>query len=155
MKNLSILVLGLSLFWVAAPISAQDRSQDPIKLRVEQVLATQAKAWNHGDIEGFMDGYSKSPGLRFASGDDVTHGWQSTLDRYKTRYPDRAAMGVLSFTDLDTTVLSTDAAVVFGRWRLDTAQGEPHGLFTLLFRKEADAWRIVADHTSAASSTNH
>ena len=80
----------------------------------------------------------------------MTYGWQETLDRYKQRYPDRAAMGALTFSDLDTTVLSPEAALVFGRWRLKTERGEPNGLFTLLFRKQAGCWRIVADHTSAA-----
>ncbi len=80
----------------------------------------------------------------------MTRGWQETLDRYKQRYPDRAAMGSLTFSDLDITVVSADAAVVFGRWRLITAKGEPNGLFTLLFRRTDAGWRIVADHTSAA-----
>ena len=59
-------------------------------------------------------------------------------------------MGSLTFSDLDTKVLSANAALVFGRWRLKTDKGEPNGLFTLLFRKHDGAWRIVADHTSAA-----
>jgi ketosteroid isomerase-like protein len=117
---------------------------------IEAVLHTQADAWNRGDIDRFMDGYVKTPELRFASGATVTRGWQETLARYHQRYPDRTAMGTLAFSDLDTTVLSADAAVVFGRWRLKTDHGEPNGLFTLLFRRTADGWRILADHTSAA-----
>lgn len=88
--------------------------------------------------------------MRFASGGEVTRGWQETLDRYKQRYPDRTSMGTLVFSDLDTTVLTPDAALVFGRWRLRRAKSQPHGLFTLLLRKTGAGWRIVADHTSAA-----
>ena len=98
-----------------------------------------------------MQGYARIPTLRFASGGTVTYGWQQTLDRYKQRYPDRAAMGTLVFSDLDITILSPDCALVFGRWRLKTEKGEPNGLFTLLWRKTEAGWRIVADHTSAAS----
>ena len=129
---------------------------DPVeaKQQIEQVLADQAKAWNGGDIERFMEGYAKTPDLRFATGGTVTRGWQETLDRYKQRYPDRAAMGTLTFSDLDTAVLSPEAAVVFGRWRLKTLRGEPNGLFTLLFRRTDAGWRIVADHTSAALPGN-
>ena len=116
---------------------------------VKQVLATQAAAWNRGDVEGFMEGYARLPTLRFASGGTVTYGWQETLDRYKQHYPDRAAMGALTFSDLDVNVLAPDAALVFGRWRLHTDKGEPNGLFTLLLRKADGSWRIVADHTSA------
>ena len=143
------LVLGLGL---AGRLSAQPPDPAAAKQQIEQVLAEQAKAWNGGDIEHFMDGYAKTPDLRFATDGTVTRGWQETLDRYKARYPDRAAMGTLTFSDLDTTVLAPDAAVVFGRWRLKTARGEPEGLFTLLFRRSDAGWRIVADHTSMASA---
>ena len=130
--------------------SAQEPPGTAAKQQIEQVLADQARAWNTGDIDHFMDGYARTPDLRFATGGTVTRGWQETLDRYRQRYPDRAAMGTLAFSELDTTVLSPDAAVVFGRWRLKTVKGEPNGLFTLLFRRTEAGWRIVADHTSAA-----
>ena len=139
---------------LAGKVLALDPYPVEIQGEIEYVLADQAKAWNSGDIERFMEGYAKTPGLRFATGGTVTRGWQETLDRYKQRYPDRAAMGTLTFSDLDTTVLSSNAAVVFGRWRLKTAKGEPNGLFTLLFRRTDAGWRIVADHTSAAPSEN-
>jgi ketosteroid isomerase-like protein len=119
--------------------------------QIEQVLTDQAAAWNRGDIDHFMEGYLHSPDLRFASGGTVTRGWQETLDRYKQRYPDRGAMGQLTFSDLDISVLAPDAAIVFGRWKLVTSAGEPNGLFTLLFRRGEAGWRIVADHTSAAA----
>ena len=129
----------------AEPTPAKDDKQ-----QIAQVLQTQSDAWNAGNIAGFMEGYAKLPTLRFASGGTVTYGWQETLERYKTHYPDRAAMGTLTFSDLDTTLLSGDAALVFGRWRLKTDKGEPSGLFTLLFRKVEGRWCIVADHTSSA-----
>ena len=126
------------------------RAQDNDEAKIRQVLDDQAAAWCRGDIEGFMEGYAKTPELRFASGDNVTRGWQETLARYKEHYAERAEMGALTFADLEVTPLAPDAALVFGHWRLHTARGEPHGLFTLLFRKTAAGWRIVTDHTSAA-----
>ena len=59
-----------------------------------------------------MAGYWNSPDLRFASGDSVQRGWQQTLERYRQRYPDRAAMGTLSFDELHIQVLSRDWALV-------------------------------------------
>ncbi len=138
----------LSFAWLCLTGSAVQAAP---KQEIEQVLAEQAQAWNRGDVEGFMDGYARIPRLRFASGGAITYGWQETLERYKHRYPDRSAMGTLVFTDLDTAVLSPDAAVVFGHWRLSNTKGEPNGLFTLIFRKTEPGWRIVADHTSAAN----
>ena len=137
------LLVSAGVCLAASPLRAQDSV-------IKQVLADQAAAWNRGDLDAFMEGYVKTPELRFASGSTVTKGWQETLARYKKRYADRAAMGTLTFSDLDVTVLAPDAALVFGRWHLKNDQGEPNGLFTLLFRQTDAGWRIVADHTSAA-----
>ena len=139
------------LFYLANPLFAEAPSEAADKQQIEHVLTEQAAAWNRGDIPSFMEGYAKIPTLRFASGGKVTYGWQETLDNYKLRYPDRSAMGMLTFSDLEITILSADCALVFGRWHLQTDKGEPHGLFTLLWRKTEAGWRIVADHTSAAS----
>ncbi len=95
-----------------------------------------------------MAGYWKSEKLTFISGTEVTRGWQPTLDRYKKGYDSRAKMGVLKFSNLEFTVLSKDAAVVLGSWALTREKDNPHGKFTLTFRKFKEGWRIVMDHTS-------
>ena len=118
--------------------------------QIRAVIDQQMRDWNAGDLTGFMQGYDKSPRTRFASGGDVNLGFQTVFDRYRKRYGDRAAMGTLTFSDLDITVLAPDAAVVFGRFRLQREKDSPTGLFTLLFRKTGEGWRIVHDHTSSA-----
>jgi uncharacterized protein (TIGR02246 family) len=118
---------------------------------IRAVLEAQTAAWNRGDIEGFMDGYARSPDIVFVSGDSLTHGWQTVLDRYKKGYDTREKMGTLAFSDLEVKVISKDAAVVIGRWQLTRAGDTPHGRFTLIFRRLAEGWRIVHDHTSSAS----
>jgi ketosteroid isomerase-like protein len=115
---------------------------------IRQVMDRQSAAWNRGDIEGFMQGYWRSPELKFVSGANVTRGWQPTLDRYKKSYDSRAKMGVLTFSDLEINVLSKDAAIVLGNWALQRETDKPGGKFTLIFRKFKDGWRIVHDHTS-------
>jgi len=117
---------------------------------LQTVLTTQQSAWNRGDIDAFMEGYWKHEALRFASGGNVTNGWQATIDRYKARYTDRAAMGTLDFSGLDIEVLSQDAAVVHGRWVLERATDRPSGLFTLVFRNFGSGWVIVSDTTTSA-----
>jgi ketosteroid isomerase-like protein len=126
--------------------SASDADQ------VRDVLITQQAAWNAGDIDGFMQGYWISPDLRFASGGTVTSGWQSTRDRYHTTYSDRAAMGELSFSGLEITILASDAAVVHGAWALQRDSDRPSGLFTLVFRRLDGEWKIVSDTTTSADS---
>lgn len=117
---------------------------------ISETLQAQSAAWSAGDIDRFMQDYWQSDALRFASGGTVKSGWQTTSDRYKARYPDRAAMGTLSFTDLNIDVLSEKDALVFGRWTLTREQDAPTGLFTLHMKKFGEGWKIVSDHTSSA-----
>src|SRR5438309_1473952 len=73
---------------------------------ITALLTAQTAAWNRGDIDGFMQAYLESDLLRFASGASVTRGWRATRDGYKQRYPDRATMGTLEFSELEITELS-------------------------------------------------
>lgn len=118
---------------------------------VRKVLTQQAESWNRGDLAGFMDGYARGDATRFASGGDVTLGWQTVFDRYARRYRTAEAMGQLTFSEISVTALSDDAALVFGRWTLVRAKDQPTGLFSLIFRRTSDGWRIVHDHTSSAT----
>lgn len=121
---------------------------------IRDVLTRQVEAWNAGDIDTYMAGYWQSEDLRFASGGSVQHGWQTTLERYHRSYPDRAAMGQLTFADLDIRLLHETHALVFGQWQLQRGgdYADIGGLFTLIFeyQREEQVWRIVHDHTSTA-----
>lgn len=134
-----LLLLGLCTSGRASPAA-----------EITALLTAQAAAWNRGDIDAFMQSYAQTAALRFASGGSVTLGWQPTLERYKKRYPDKAAMGTLAFTEIEITELAPDAAIAFGRWKLARDQDAPHGLFTLTLKKTSAGWRIIQDHTSSA-----
>ncbi len=144
------LVFSMALGACNAPnpeASAVDKAQ--IVSDITHMLSVQDKAWNAGNIDGFMEYYWKNSDLRFASAGNVNRGWQATLDGYKKRYPDADAMGTLSFKNLEIKVLSHEYAQVFGRWELERANDNPGGLFTLLLQKQNDNWVIVSDHTSS------
>jgi ketosteroid isomerase-like protein len=141
------------LFSCTAARSAQSQTGkgDPkIEAAIRALINAQAAAWNRGDLEGYMDGYDRSPNTEFVGGDTITRGWQTVLDRYRKNYSSREKMGALTFSDLEITIVSKDAALVLGRWRLKRANDEPHGTFSLLFRKTKAGWRIVHDHSSSA-----
>ena len=118
---------------------------------IKQVLNEQAIAWNNGNLEAYMAGYLQSNSLRFASGGNVSYGWQTTLNRYQKGYPDKATMGKLVFSNIDIELISAEAAIVFGKWELERKADHPWGLFTLIFKKTDEGWRIAHDHTSSAS----
>jgi len=122
--------------------------QSKAESAIRAVIDAQRDAWNRGDIEGYMDGYERSPDITFISADNLTRGWQTVSDRYKKNYDSREKMGVLSFSDVEVRMLSKDSALVIGRWMLKRASDEPHGRFSLIFRKTKVGWRIINDHTS-------
>ena len=118
---------------------------------IQAVLDEQCAAWNRGDIEGFMDGYERSEKTVFVGGDTVTRGWQTVLDRYKRNYDSREKMGTLTFSDLEITPMGNDGALVLMRWHLQRAKDEPHGRSTLIMRRTKQGWKIIHDHSSAAT----
>lgn len=120
-----------------------------IEADIRSLLERQSGAWNGGDLVTFVADYLDSPRMRFVSGGSVRYGAEDVLDRYRRTYPDRAAMGALTFTDLDVRVLSDDFVFVFGRYNLEREADAPTGLFTLLFERTADGWKISHDHTSS------
>ena len=74
-------ISGLPLLFVVAvtPLNASPSGDGATEIR--SVMDAQQTAWNRGDLEGFMRGYRRSQGTVFVSGDTVTRGWQTVLDR--------------------------------------------------------------------------
>lgn len=138
---LTVVILEISLY-------AHSKPEVLASQAIQRVLDDQAAAWNRGDLEAFMTGYWKSEDLSFFA-DQHERGWQATLQRYRKRYQSEGReMGNLSFSDTTIDVLGTDSAWVRGRWQVVTTKGALSGLFTLIFKRMPEGWRIVHDHTS-------
>ena len=136
------LILIFSLLLTTCFCFGQDR-QAIIKL-----MADQQTAWSKGDLDGFMQGYWKSDSLMFIGKRGPAYGWQTTLENYKKTYPDKAAMGKLTFRLDKVELLGARDAFVMGAWSLAREKDAPGGYFTLWFRKINGEWKIVCDHTS-------
>lgn len=108
----------------------------------------QREAWNNGDIDAYMQTYWKSDSLTFVGKSGPTYGWQNTMDNYKRGYPDKAAMGFLTFKILKVNLIDKTNAFVLGGWNLKREKDAPGGYFTLWFRKINGEWLIVCDHSS-------
>lgn len=114
------------------------------------MLEAQTEAWNRGDIESFMTGYEDSPETTFV-GKEVRKGYASVLARYRRDYPTRARMGETTFSDIEVRMVRPDVAIVLGRFHLTrpTEQGgDASGVFSLVFAKTDQGWKILLDHTS-------
>lgn len=116
---------------------------------IHKVLHDQVTAWNKGDLAQFMAGYWNSKDLTFYSGKDKHQGWEQAFDRYKKRYQgDGKEMGKLAFSELEVQLLSSEFAVVKGRWNVEMKKETLNGLFTLIMKHTDEGWVIVHDHTS-------
>lgn len=148
MSRVAAIVSALLLFFSTRAAQSEKSPQSP-ETAIQNVLSEQAAAWNRGDLEAFMSGYWKSPELTFFSGAHEFKGWQAALDRYKSTYQSGGhEMGKLEFSNLRIALLGPEAAFVRGEFHLTMPDGKtPHGLFTLIFRKFPDGWKIVHDHS--------
>jgi ketosteroid isomerase-like protein len=123
-------------------------AQSTDELDIRKVLDNQIKAWNKGDIEGFMQGYWKNDSLMFIGKNSINWGWQKTLENYEKRYPDTTAMGKLSFDIILVKELSPEYYYIVGKWMLNRSIGDLDGHYNLIFRKINGMWLIIADHSS-------
>jgi beta-aspartyl-peptidase (threonine type) len=129
----------------ASDIHAKDRAA------ITQLITSQQLSWNKGDIDAFVEAYWHSPDLTFSGVSGVQRGFEAVRARYKKVYPDRSTMGQLDFSDLDFHFIGNDGALVLGHWHLtrDKDKGDIGGVFSLVWQRLPEGWRIIHDHTSA------
>lgn len=153
MRNVRIAFIELAIVlggWLTA--GSKGNPSERISPRdgaaIETVLTTQQRAWNEGNADAFLDGYWRSEELTFSGSQGVSRGWNEVRERYKKSYPDRATMGKLDFSGLEFRGLGPDAALVLGRWHLVREKGDVGGVFSLVFQRFPEGWKIIHDHTS-------
>jgi ketosteroid isomerase-like protein len=118
-----------------------------IKGEIRTILDEQKASWNEKSVEGFMEDYWKSEDFTFQSGNSRLHGWEALYSRYKKSYTGEN-WGELDFTDIEIKVLSNDYAFVLGRWKLTFKDSSKDGLFTIIFQRRSEGWKIIHDHSS-------
>src|ERR1700748_2028315 len=140
-----------------ASVTLSGQTSDPLhtasrqELDVIKVLLAQEAAWNRGDLPAFASGYKDSPDTLFVT-HQVSRGYAGLLDQYKRDYPTRAAMGTLTFSELEVHTLDENFAVCIGKYHLDRGKkdgGNAGGIFSLVFEKTTDGWKIIVDHTTS------
>lgn len=146
----ALLLFTFHLVAPAAISAGQAAERQADRTAIRAVLDAQHEAWNRGDIDAFLTGYWHSTDLTFSGTNGISRGWDAVLARYKKNYPDRSAMGTLDFSNLEFRFLGPDAALVLGHWHLKREKDELGGVFSLVFQRFPEGWRIIHDHTSAS-----
>jgi uncharacterized protein (TIGR02246 family) len=147
-----VVVMCLVAAWASSGCWAQEGDEATIRAAIE----AQAAAWNRADIPAFMESYEHSPETTFI-GANIGKGYEKILERYQKAYTTKEQMGTLTFNDIEVRMLpgscgKSEFAVVTGRFHLErTQRGEAKkddGIFSLVWRKGPNGWKIVLDHTS-------
>ena len=148
------LLIGSSFSLAAQAPPAPPQGADEAAIRA--AIEAQVSAWNRGDIPTFMHAYEDSPETTFI-GTTLRKGYKPILERYQKSYSNPAQMGTLTFSDLEVRLLPcscghTEFAIVTGQFHLQRAEKgdakKDDGIFSLVWRKGHNGWKILLDHTS-------
>ena len=142
--------LVFSLLFLAVPAAASPGAD---RAAILTVINRMEGAWNRGDFPGYMAGFKKAD-VVFISGGKFQDGWQGTLDHYVRDYggsPERR--GQLHFYNMKVEILSPEAAMLVGQYRLIRGSRVTEGVNTRLFHKIAGHWLITMNHVSAYDVT--
>jgi uncharacterized protein (TIGR02246 family) len=143
-------VLALSLLLTLPAVAQKPTPAQDTAIRA--VLTKQTADWNRGDLDAFATGYKNSPDILFI-GATIRRGYQGMIESYRKNYPNKAAMGVLTFSNLEVHPLDEHFATVLGDFHLERTAaggGNADGYYSLIMEKTPGGWKIVLDHTSAA-----
>ena len=147
----------LKILFFSILLSSCEHSEKPdfIQMRkntigiINQKMSEQEACWNNGDIECFMEHYWHSDSLLFIGKSGLTYGWQPTLNNYIRSYPDKSAMGKLTFTNEVKEFIDIETVQVVGQWELQRDSLENlGGYYSLIWKMKNAKWVIVADHSS-------
>jgi uncharacterized protein (TIGR02246 family) len=150
---LAILLLMPALPSAAAQTPAKSAEKDAIVA----MLNKQAADWNRGDLETFATGYKNSPDILFM-GQTIRRGYDGMLAGYRKSFPSHAAMGTLTFSNLEVQPLDEHFATVTGRFHLERTAaggGNAGGYYLLVVEKTPSGWKIVRDDTTSDPPPSH
>jgi len=137
------------LLCMPLPAGAQS-TPTPEAQAIITVLNKSVDDWNRGDLDAFAACYKNSPDVLFM-GRTIQHGYAQMLARYKSAYPTPAAMGTLSFAQLEVQPLDEHFATVTGNFHLErtaASGGNADGYFLLVVEHTLAGWKIVRDATT-------
>jgi len=136
---LAFFIFGYSFFNKTAP--------EMNIAEIEAIMEQQERDWSAGDMEGYMQGYWQSDSLRFMGKQGITYGWKQQLDNYLRGYPDKEAMGKLTFENKSFDPMGDEHMLVVGKWTLNRTKDTLNGYYSLIWKKIDGQWKIIFDHT--------
>lgn len=141
------LAMVFAAVWVGCTAAPAPTADPTPELRA--LLDQSARAWNAGDLDGFMVTYARDSATTFMTARGPIYGYDSIRARYAPRFEPGAERDSLRFTDLVVRVLDADYAIATVRYVLERGDSvTATGPFTVVLRHQRQGWRMIHDHTS-------
>jgi ketosteroid isomerase-like protein len=145
-----LLALPLAVLPAAAQSSGQLYTATRLQLDVTKVLLAQQRAWNDGNLDGYLSHYKDAPDTQ-AVLEGPVRGLANVRTAYHTNYPNRESMGTLEQSEIEVRALGDNFALATGRYHLTRSRKkgpDADGGFTEIFEKTAAGWQVIYSETS-------
>lgn len=132
--------------------SAPEATPSPAALGadLEEQFRRSARAWNSGDLAGFVADYARDSLTTYVGARAPVYGWATIRDRYALSFQPGAQRDSLRFERFAVRPLSPTLALVTARFILHRGDSvTASGPFTLVMERRPDGWKILHDHTSS------
>lgn len=142
---------GLAPAMVAMGVAAVSPAAVPAtpQQQIESAMLDSAAGWNAGDLNRFVAIYA--PEATYVTPAGLIRGRPAIADHYAASFTDGGnRRGTLAFRFLYMRGLDPQHVLLFARWQLTPpglSKGDG-GMTTLVFERQADGWKIIADHSS-------
>lgn len=147
--TLAAAVAGSTACATAGGRTTGRQSVETAKAEIVSMMDSSARAWNRGDLDGFITSYDQAPTTTFVTPTRVIHGVQSIRALYAPHFAPGGVRDSLSFEQVEVDLLAPDVANVIAYYRLSRGDSTTaRGPTSLVMRRRAGAWRIVHDHSS-------
>ena len=140
----SMLVLAALVACAPSPTPRTDPTPE-----LQALMAQSARAWNAGDLDGFLITYARDSATTFVTTRGPISGFEAIRGRYAARFDPRAERDSLTFTDFTVRMLGPDHVLSTARYVLTRGDSvTATGPFTVIWERRPEGWRMVHDHTS-------
>jgi len=152
MRTLRLIALAAAL----SPLAGFAQSPDQLytatqqQLDVAKALLAQQAAWNHGNLESYLNFYKDAPDTQAVLAGPV-RGMQSIRNAYSINFPRAETMGTLDESEVDVRALGSDHALATGHYHLTRTKkggGDADGSFVDIFEKTPTGWKIIFSETT-------
>lgn len=132
----------------ACTAAAPSPSDDPTP-ELERLMHLSARAWNAGDLDGFLITYARDSATTFVTSRGPIHGFDEIRGRYAARFAPGAERDSLAFTEFTVRRLGPDHVLSTARYTLMRGDSvTATGPFTVIWERRPEGWRMIHDHTS-------